>query len=276
LFALALCGCQAPSGNPCPDPAGSAASVTFTHAGNTRSSELYLPSERPLGPLPLVLVLGEDLDLEALADREGFCLATPEPLDDHWNDGRAVGDYASHRDGVDDVGFLVALIDRLQQQVGVDTSRVYIVGVGEGGMMAHRLASERADRVVAIAAVGAALPVRVSVRSQPTDPVSVLAIHGTDADRVPWSGGLLRDDDARLAGEVLSVDDTLVHWVAANGCSGLVETRHGAVRRESWQGVQGCEVVLLAASPGAELDPADAAWRFFAGKTRGLEVARVR
>ena len=48
-----------------------------------------------------------------IADRDGVVLVYPNAVDKHWNDGRGVKRYRSHRERIDDVGFLSALIDEL-------------------------------------------------------------------------------------------------------------------------------------------------------------------
>ena len=111
----------------------------------------------------------------AVADGYGFVAVYPDGIDLSWADGR--GASTPDRQGVDDVGFLVALVDRLTQDYGIDRGRVFATGMSAGAFMATRLACERADVVSAVAPVagtlGAAFP------CAPSRPVSVLEIHGT-------------------------------------------------------------------------------------------------
>ena len=57
---------------------------------------------------------------------------------------------------VDDVAYVGGLIDEALRTWPVDPKRVYIVGHSNGDFMAHRLACERADVVVAIAGLAGA------------------------------------------------------------------------------------------------------------------------
>jgi polyhydroxybutyrate depolymerase len=89
-------------------------------AGVTRSYLLRVPAALGPGPAPLVLVFHggggngpgtEQLTrFSALADREGFLVAYPEGLGRNWNDGREFTSSRAHRERVDDVGFVAALL----------------------------------------------------------------------------------------------------------------------------------------------------------------------
>lgn len=56
-----------------------------------------------------------------LADEEGFVVAYPDAVENHWNDGRSKEevDYRAHRENIDDVGFISALIDQLVKEENV-------------------------------------------------------------------------------------------------------------------------------------------------------------
>jgi len=58
----------------------------------------------------------------------------------------------------DDVAFLNQMLDQLALKYSVDTRRIYATGLSDGGFMALRVGCNMADRVAAIAAVGAAMP----------------------------------------------------------------------------------------------------------------------
>lgn len=78
------------------------------------------------------------------------------------------------RQGVDDVGFLSALIGKLSADYGIPPGRVFATGMSAGGFMATRLACDRADLVSAIAPVAGTLG--SGVRCAPSRPVSVMQI----------------------------------------------------------------------------------------------------
>jgi polyhydroxybutyrate depolymerase len=201
---------------------------TIRHGGLRREYELHVPSSYSGQPAALVVVLhgggGRD-DLVAMikeltrfnakADAEGFLVLYPKAIENYWNDGREVGRYRSHVENVDDVGFISELVDHVAARTAIDRGRVYATGASNGAMMAYRLACERPDRFVAVAAVAGNLPVGLPCR--PTRPVSVLVMNGTEDPLMPWEGGEVRFGAQRL-GEVLSAEQTVARWVAFNGC----------------------------------------------------------
>src|SRR6476619_458752 len=79
----------------------------------------------------------------AVADQYGFVVAYPDGIDLSWADGR--GASVPDRQGVDDVGFLVALADRLTQDFGIDRGKVFATGMSAGAFMANRIGCDRAE-----------------------------------------------------------------------------------------------------------------------------------
>jgi polyhydroxybutyrate depolymerase len=208
------------------------------HDGLDRAYLLHVPAAaRRGGPLPLVLSFhgamgsGEIQErftqMDSAADRHGFLVAyldgTPigllagrsEPqMGLLWNAGTCCGRAAL--DQVDDVGFALSVIDDVARRARLDRSRVYATGMSNGGMMAHRLAVEAADRIAAIAPVAGGL---VFQPLSPSRPVPLLHIHSVDDPRALYHGGL----GPGLAGaEVLhpDIDAMMDEWARADGCTG--------------------------------------------------------
>jgi polyhydroxybutyrate depolymerase len=101
-----------------------------------------------------------------------------------WEGGTCCG-YA-YENNIDDVGFISQLIDTLPTKYNVDTSRIYITGISNGGMMAYRLVCELADKIAAVAVVA---PPAIPQGCQPSRPVPIMHIHGTADPCVPYDGG---------------------------------------------------------------------------------------
>jgi len=106
----------------------------------------------------------------------------------------------------DDVAFLNQMLDALALKYSVDTRRIYATGLEDGGFMALRVGCNMADRVAAIAAVGAALP--KTMICIPSRAVSALFIHGTDDPIVPDNGGTYKPGQFH----VLSAEDSAKAW----------------------------------------------------------------
>lgn len=256
--------------------------------GRARRVLVHLPpGQAPASGWPLVLVLhghngsAESIrrvsGMDRMADRAGFLVAYPEGTGWRglpprgWNAGSCCG-YAMHA-RVDDVGFLRALITRLIDEAGVDPARVYVTGISNGAMMAHRAACELAGAVAAIAPVAGTPDFSTC---HPAAPVSVLIVHGTADGYVPYTGGqgrLARDDRIDPP-----VTEAVRFWVAHNRCE-MPPARgaRGRIREERYAGgMQGAEVVLMSVEGGAHAWPGGApGWRFGARPTRELSATDV-
>lgn len=282
---------------------------SFKHDDVMREVAILDPRETPDESLrPLVIALhgglGEDDEtirlsfgkLNGLAFEEDFLLVYPNGIGGHWNDGRNVDRYLAHRAELKDVDFIVTLIDDFVEDWNVNPDEVFVVGVSGGAMLAHRLACERPDKLRAISAVIGAVPRNVAKRRwrcKKTDPVSVLMISGTEDPIVPWEGGDVQYDGAKL-GKVLSAEEAFEFWLKRNQCKetnqqtlpDVVPGDGTRIRRQSSTDCDAGARVELIAIEGAghtwpsgwqylpeetvgrisrELEAADASWAFFAG-----------
>ena len=105
-------------------------------------------------------------------------------LPQSWNAGTCCP-FATF-DLVDDVAFFDELIASLIAQYEIDSTRVWVVGHSNGGMMAYRLACELSTRVTAIGVAAGALVIDTCA---PVRPVSALHVHGELDTVVPLAGG---------------------------------------------------------------------------------------
>ena len=94
----------------------------------------------------------------------------------------------------------------------VDSRRIYATGLGDGGFMALRVGCNMADRVAAIAIVGAAMP--KTMICLPARAPSVLFINGTDDPIVPDNGGTYKPGRFH----VLSAEDSAKTWAKFDHC----------------------------------------------------------
>ncbi|TDW96756.1 alpha/beta hydrolase family esterase [Dinghuibacter silviterrae] len=186
------------------------------HLG-TRDFLVYVPKRITSGAHPLILVLHGRLgtgsgmvrlaDFRPIADREGVILVYPDGIDRSWNDGRTSS--PAYKKGVDDVDFINRTIDYMAAHYPVDSTRVYVTGMSNGGFMTSRLGDELTKRIAAIAVVAAS----VDKDEKPaTIPLPVLYLQGTKDPLVPFKGGAIR------GGTILSHQETLDRWVAIDGC----------------------------------------------------------
>lgn len=173
------------------------------------------------------------------AKQGAFVVVYPEGLYSSWNAGSCCADNNN-----DDVAFIRQLIDRLVSGGHVDPKRVFVTGMSNGGMMAHRLACELSDRVAAVASISGALAIDAC---HPTRPISILEMHGTGDTVVAFEGGY-------LAGALLPpTTSVMTQWAARDGCaSSPTVTQSGITKRTAWSGCREGAVVVLDAVAGAD------------------------
>ncbi len=175
-----------------------------TADGRDRTYRIYVPfSVNANTPAPLLLALhggtgwGKQFQFnsgfDGIAEANQFLVVYPDgiPLEVKitpdgrtWNGGDCCGNSA--RDNVDDVGFLVALIEKLVAEYAVDATRVFAAGHSNGGIMSYRLACERPDKIRAIGLQAGWIALDSCT---PSRPVSALHIHGTADKNAPFDGG---------------------------------------------------------------------------------------
>jgi polyhydroxybutyrate depolymerase len=185
------------------------------------------------------LVMARVTHLDEAADRFGFIVIYPNANEGRWtfNDihnqggfgerGRRPGifDIPTRRGSDDrDVGgepidetlYFDAILDKIESDFRIDTSRVYATGLSDGGFMAFRLGCNMAHRIAAIATVAATLPVGLSVTCSDWAwrSVPLLMINGTSDPIVSYGGrpGM----DVRFP--FLSAKESLKVWSRMNGC----------------------------------------------------------
>ena len=240
-----------------------------------RSYTLYLPESVPPGGGAALLVglhgglssgsrIGKRYGFDDLAEREGIIAVYPDAVGRFWNDGRADAGNPAREAGVDDVRFIIALIDELLLRYAIDPRRVYVAGVSIGGLMAFRLACESAERFAAVAAVTAAMPEAPDYECAPSRPVSLMIVNGTDDGIMPFDGGDIRFA-GKTFGRILSTGDTVAFWTGHNGCPGTPEVSAytdadpgdgTTVSRETYGPCRGgSEVVLVTVTGGGHSFP---------------------
>jgi polyhydroxybutyrate depolymerase len=197
------------------------------HAARQRTTRIY-PAYRGAVAAPLIFVLhgggGSASNMELLtrgafnriADREGAIVVYPEGVDRHWNDGRDLPETAA-RENIDDVGFILALIEEVARQYSLDRGRIYATGISNGGFMSMRLACDAAGTFAAVAPVTAVLSEKLGARCAPTRPVAIMIINGTEDPLVPWTGGMVKVLGVSR-GAVWSADRTFERWLELDGC----------------------------------------------------------
>lgn len=210
---------------------------TITVDALERSYILHVPPVVHEGEaLPLIIVLhgtygtGRKMQLglgfDPYADSRGFYVAYPDAYQKpgeretaRWNDGR--GTLESSLAGIDDVKFIVAMVDAIAADVPLDKRRIFVTGASNGGMMTYRLGCETSAIFAGIAPVIGNIPEPIFASCNPHTALHVLAINGDADPFVPFVGGEVCSDTPSMlceGGWVKSQAESLGVFAAANGC----------------------------------------------------------
>lgn len=224
--------CASPRRGSVPD--GGTVCQSIDLDGLTRTYRVYVP--RPDAPRPLALVIvlhgggGTGIGMvrmtgngfHDMAERDGAIIVYPDAFERIWNDGRRDFNSRAYSEGIDDVGFISRLIDRIAEEHALDLDRVYATGISNGGMMSFRLGCGLSQRFAAFAPVAANMPVDLMRGCAPARPVSILVTNGTEDPLIPFEGGHVVSP-RRSRGFVISADASLAFWARHNACGAQPE-----------------------------------------------------
>lgn len=198
--------------------------------------------------------------LPAKGNAVGFIVVTPQGSGDkpYWNS-------LGVRLLPDDVGFTTDMLNAVESQLCIDTSRVFATGISNGASMSVLLACDLSDRIAAIAGVsGVYFPKTCGA----TRAVPVLSFHGTADPIVPYNGGPINAGISQLLNlSAPPEEDAVRDWAQHNGCNlaPAVEQTTANVRHIVYSGCQqGANVELYSINggghtwPGAAIDAAPA------------------
>jgi len=231
LLLLTACAAEtAPKHNPAdPDPRSEDPSLwpeDLFGIDSERPAGVYAPSDYSWdehGMLPVIVLLHgysvnsgiQELMFQIKARRnEGYIAILPEGTENElglrfWNATEACCGAGSD---VDDVGYLLSLIDEAEEHFPVDPDRILLTGHSNGGYMSHRLACDAADRIAGIASLAGSTFDR-KAQCKASEPVAMLQMHGDEDATIYYDGS------SAYPGAV----ETTKRWSKTNGCSGSVE-----------------------------------------------------
>lgn len=219
--------------------------------GRERSAWLHVPAAcTGREALPLVMVLHgaggsgrhylERNRFRDEAERRGWLIVAPDGLPARpqakagfltnpvvWNSGQLRA--GSERARIDDVAFLLAVLDECARRAPVDQERVFVTGHSNGAGMTYLLAQRASERFAAFAPVMGLNPVAAPA---PAHARPFLAIYGREDPLVPFEGG---ESELPWGSRTTPPVRSMVEpWRTALGCGGepRESTDVGGVRRE--------------------------------------------
>jgi polyhydroxybutyrate depolymerase len=252
--------------------------------GLDRTYLIHVPATLPKGSVPLVVVLhggggsaagaAKQTHFDVESDQGGFIVAYPDGTGRSgflmrradrqglytWNAGNCCGYAEEH--AVDDVGFIRALVMQLEKDYSIDPKRIYATGLSNGAMLSYRLACEASDLFAAVGTVSGGIEVP---DCKPSNPVSVIHIHGSADENIPLDGGV-----GRKAWEKENhkpIRDTIDFWTKQDGCPAAAESTQGELHVETHVGCKdGTAVVFYVIVGGGHAWPGGEQMAFFLDK----------
>jgi len=195
----------------------------LTHDGRAREYMIHVPSSYTgSSPVPFVIdihgLTSSDSAQAGLSgwraksDQVGFIVVHPQGLGNSWNGGDLCCG-SSQSSGVDDEGFMRAIVTKISEQACINMKRVYATGLSNGGAMSHLLACNAADVFAATAPISMGNGTRPCT---PSRPISVIMYRGTTDTLVRYNGGAFPSAMADFE-----------QWRTLNGCTGSPTKIHG-------------------------------------------------
>ena len=215
---------------------------TITWGDTERQYIEYVPANLS-SPAPVLFVLhglGDNMTdmfsytgFKEIADAHGWIVITPQALEavvsimgysmslgTAWNSGVSADVLGNHivvNEGVDDSGFLMAILNDLIATYNVDQNNVFCTGFSMGGFMSNRMAIEHPDRFKAIASVSGTIGNEIS-NVTPSQHISTMHIHGTSDQMVSYENAELSYGNMTLCVGI-GAEATVEYWRNNNQCS---------------------------------------------------------
>ena len=193
--------------------------IIIEYGGQSREYVIYIPDTYDsTQSTPLVMnfhggsgsATGQMLmtNMTAIADTVGFLIAFPQGTlsngVSHWNSMLFT---EGNKSDIDDIGFIETLINTLEDNYNIDTSKIYATGFSNGADFSYSLACYLNDRFAAIAGVAGLMAEESITYCAPNKNTGIMIIHGTNDNSRPFNG---------IDEWYLSVDDAVQYWTHFN------------------------------------------------------------
>jgi polyhydroxybutyrate depolymerase len=280
------------------------APTTIEVNGLLRRYWLAAPPEGDASQAPLLIVLhgagGQGPGMASLTGLDlrgpaaGFVTAFPNGKNRVWNDSRGTQSLKG-REGVDDVGFLMALVTRLASEGRARGESIYLTGISNGALMSEHLARHGLLPVAGIGLVaGPGTQTSRVATPHPTRPATVVMFGGTADPLIPYAGGPIgplgrmvqrRSGANTDRGLAVATETVAADWATANGIDGapIVERLSTAqgdlpVTRVTWQSPGRPPVVVYRIEGGGHTWPGGGQYlpaRFIGPTARTLDASGI-
>lgn len=226
---------------------------TITWDGQERQYLEFVPSTySEAKPAPILFMLhgmGDQANnffqatqIRNMAEQKGWIVVCPQALPFNlqipglgsqsfgtcWNAGITVTinvnmygmnfDYdVTVNENVDDEGFLMAMLETLDENYNIDADSLFFAGFSLGGFMSHRMAIQHGDIINSIAAVSGLVGSDMTELT-PVDNVNVLQIFGTADEMISYDSALINLQNFGNGTTGLPAEESVEFWRAFNQC----------------------------------------------------------
>lgn len=181
--------------------------------GRRRRFKIFVPGSYARNPtaVPLVFVFHGSLGtaeaiqgsygMDAVAETENFIAVYPAGENRNFE----VFTLENNKD----LDFALGMIDFMKAEFQIKENSIYSTGYSNGGFLSTMLACAHSDIFAAVAPMASTFDTGVFPECAPSQTIPYLQIHGSNDSIVPYNGNR----------NIVSVEDTLAFWTAANGQS---------------------------------------------------------
>ena len=203
--------------------------LTFEFDGIERNYLLYMPSNLPNNaPLVFVLhgytgsaagIMGYS-DMNNVADENGFAVCYPQGTTDQYDNAFFNVGYAfQNNPTVDDVGFIVALANYLQNTYQLSVENTFATGFSNGGDMCYMLACQASSTFRAVAPVAGLIMEDIYNSCNAENAIPIFETHGTADNTSLYEGDPYNNDGW---GVYLDIPSTIDFFVNQNNLTDLI------------------------------------------------------
>lgn len=177
-----------------------------------------------------------------IADREGILVIYPQAdvrAGSVWNtlhseEGNKVA-------GVDDFGFIAAIIESLDSNPNIDTSRIYVSGYSNGAAMAYQIACHLNNDIAGFVVMSGLFPLEVEYPCDITHETPGIIINGTSDYERPMTG---------IEGYALPVREAASWWAIQNGSTQESTIQDRNIERTTYETLSGTQIQLFIVEGG--------------------------
>ena len=177
-----------------------------------------------------------------IADREGILVIYPQAdvrAGSVWNTLHSEED--NKVAGVDDFGFIAAIIESFDSNPNIDTSRIYVSGYSNGAALAYQIACHLNNDIAGFVVMSGLFPLEVEYPCDITHETPGIIINGTSDYERPMTG---------IEGYALPVREAASWWAIQNGSTQESTIQDRNIERTTYETPSGTQIQLFIVEGG--------------------------